>query len=147
MILDAAGNMQHMQKMKLTTASDSLYLTHHNIIFQNLVHSGSATLTNYRIFMGYMDTSTIAAKKLHLQSRSTTVLQLNIDDAGTPQYAYGTTALSFVQNALYFGGAREYSTGFVPLIGYANPSTLVATNVWYLDDLSLHWIVDIIYPS
>lgn len=95
--------------------------------FQTLVNGG--VLTDYRIFHGFIDQSTVTSKRFTLHSRSTTQLQSTIDSSGTPgMYKYGCTAVEFMGGRLYFGGGREYTNGgvngIVPLLGQANPTTM-----------------------
>lgn len=56
-------------------------------------------------------------------------------------------ALAFIEGGIYFGGSKDFSTGFVPIIGYANPTTLHVEDAWYLDDQNLKWMVELIYIS
>ena len=99
--------------------------------FQVLTHGGA--LSNYRIFHGFEDTSTVTNRRWTLHARSQTQLQSTIDTSGTPgSYRYGCTAVDFMGGMLYFGGGREYTTGggvngMVPLMGQANPTTLTVT--------------------
>ena len=55
------------------------------------------------------------------------------DNAGTARYPYGSNALLFLAGSLWFGGARELATGYSPLIGYVDPSTLVVQQAHYWD--------------
>ena len=66
-----------------------------NFLFQNLVVAGEATLTNYRIFMGYQDTATIAGSLFAFESRSTSVLKRNLGQSGATNYKYGAKTLIY----------------------------------------------------
>lgn len=79
-------------------------------------------MTSYRIYLGYEDAQSIADQHLKIQSRSTTAVITNSNT--TPQkFKYGIKALSFNQK-LYFGGGMEVTGGHVPMIGFADPTTL-----------------------
>ena len=57
--------------------------------------------------------------------------------------------MAYSASALYFGGAREKSTGYGPVIGYANKDTLVVTEAYYydvpVDNVNNRWTVEKLY--
>lgn len=66
MLSGATGATQNLQKLILSDATSKLWYTSHTFLFQNLVHAGASTLTNYRLYIAYVDTFTISAKTWNL---------------------------------------------------------------------------------
>lgn len=130
-------------------------MTFHSFLFQLLDNTKPTDITYYRVFIGWADTTTKAAKKLQLRSRSTTLELMNIDDAGTPRYTYGARALTYQGGKVWFGGAREKHegglTGFRPLIGRVSATTLALEEAHYWDptpDGTVEYtMVDVLYTS
>lgn len=88
------GDFKHLQKIELGSLTDSMLVSYHSFIFQGLQHSSKTVLTDYRVFIAYSDTTTYAAKKFQLQSRSITTL-LKQTDTASSLYPYGCQALAF----------------------------------------------------
>lgn len=154
MLNGATGATENLQKLILSTSTSTLWYTYHSFLYQNLVHAGASTITNYRIYIAFVDTFTISAKTWNLQARSTTALITNQDDAGTRIYRYGAICLGFYKDVLYFGGSREVDTNyFQPLIGYtgtagATEMKVQAAHYWDTSSNSdRSWAIDKIHVS
>lgn len=98
----------------------------------NPAASSETTIANYRIFVGWADSTTVAAKRFRLHSRSTTVEQIATDKAATPVTPYGVMTMTYQNNKVWFGGSREHTSGgYRPMIGRAASDTLVVEEAFY----------------
>ena len=144
------GDFKHLQKIDLGSLTDTMLVTFNSFVFQGLQHNSKNSLTDYRVYIGYSDTTTFAAKKFQLQARSTTTLQKNTDTASSI-YGYGCRALAFQAGKVYFGGARNVGSGFRPLIGRADATTLAIEDASYwnaaADGHTDYTMIDKMYSS